>query len=216
MATIRIPSALRTLTGGNADVSVSAATVRDALAELERKHPGIAAKVLDGTGSVKPYIRIYVRSEDIGAQSGLDTNVDDRDEKSLDALTELFAELGRHRDLADLYLRRAEAASSGETAAPYRLALARLYRKELSDTGQAVDQLESIVQDVPWHKEAIQELEDLVGDEEHKARVVEILRPLYERADDWRKPFPGWPGTRYEAKALAAGRRPTYLEFSRA
>lgn len=37
-----------------------------------------------------------------------------------------------------------------------------------------------------------------------------------ERADDWRKPFPGWPGTRYEAKALAAGRRPTYLEFMRA
>lgn len=36
-----------------------------------------------------------------------------------------------------------------------------------------------------------------------------------ERADDWRKPFPGWPGTRYEAKALAAGRKPTYLEFRR-
>ena len=25
------------------------------------------------------------------------------------------------------------------------------------------------------------------------------------RADDWRRPYPGWPGTRYEAKALAAG-----------
>jgi tRNA (guanine-N7-)-methyltransferase len=36
-----------------------------------------------------------------------------------------------------------------------------------------------------------------------------------ERAADWRNPFPGWPGTRYEAKALAAGRRPTYLEFRR-
>lgn len=114
-------------------------------------------------------------------------DVDDRDEKSLDALTELYSELGRHRDLADLYLRRAEAASSGETAAPYRLALARLYRKELSDTGQAVDQLEAIVTDVPWHKEAIGELEALIQDDEHKARVVEILRPLYERADDWRR-----------------------------
>lgn len=114
-------------------------------------------------------------------------DVDDRDEKSLDALTELYGELGRHRDLADLYLRRAEAASSGETAAPYRLALARLHRGELADTGQAIDQLEAIVTDVPWHKEAIQELEDLIRDEEHKARVVEILRPLYERADDWRR-----------------------------
>jgi tRNA (guanine-N7-)-methyltransferase len=35
------------------------------------------------------------------------------------------------------------------------------------------------------------------------------------RADDWRKPYPGWPGTRYEAKALAAGRVPAYLEFRR-
>jgi len=37
-----------------------------------------------------------------------------------------------------------------------------------------------------------------------------------ERADDWRRPFPGWPGTRYERKALAAGRRPAYLAFRRA
>jgi tRNA (guanine-N7-)-methyltransferase len=36
-----------------------------------------------------------------------------------------------------------------------------------------------------------------------------------ERADDWRRPFPGWRGTRYEEKALAAGRKPAYLEFRR-
>ena len=36
-----------------------------------------------------------------------------------------------------------------------------------------------------------------------------------EKADDWRLPFPGWPGTRYEAKALAAGRRPAYLAIVR-
>ncbi len=36
-----------------------------------------------------------------------------------------------------------------------------------------------------------------------------------ERADDWRKPFPRWPGTRYEAKAITAGRRSTYLSFGR-
>jgi tRNA (guanine-N7-)-methyltransferase len=36
------------------------------------------------------------------------------------------------------------------------------------------------------------------------------------RADDWRKPFEGWSGTRYEAKALREGRVPTYLTFQRA
>ena len=34
-------------------------------------------------------------------------------------------------------------------------------------------------------------------------------------ADDWRKPYEGWPGTRYEAKALREGRTPAYLTFIR-
>ncbi|MEZ5926174.1 MAG: tRNA (guanosine(46)-N(7))-methyltransferase TrmB [Hyphomicrobiaceae bacterium] len=33
--------------------------------------------------------------------------------------------------------------------------------------------------------------------------------------EDWRRPFPDWPGTRYERKAVAAGRRPIYLTFRR-
>lgn len=36
-----------------------------------------------------------------------------------------------------------------------------------------------------------------------------------ERPADWRCPWPGWPGTRYEKKALAEGRVPAYLRFVR-
>jgi tRNA (guanine-N7-)-methyltransferase len=36
-----------------------------------------------------------------------------------------------------------------------------------------------------------------------------------ERADDWRKPWPGFSGTRYEAKAKREGRMPCYLVFRR-
>ncbi len=36
---------------------------------------------------------------------------------------------------------------------------------------------------------------------------------IAQSADDWRKPFPGWPGTRYEVKALGQHRRPAYLTF---
>ena len=80
MATFRIPSALRTLTGGASDVEVDATTVREALVELDRKHPGIAARVLDQAAALKPFIRIFVGAEDIGALAGLDTKVDARDE----------------------------------------------------------------------------------------------------------------------------------------
>jgi ubiquinone/menaquinone biosynthesis C-methylase UbiE len=49
------------------------------------------------------------------------------------------------------------------------------------------------------------------------ARVLRspAFRWTATRADDWRKPWPDWPGTRYEAKAIAQGRRPIYLTFER-
>jgi tRNA (guanine-N7-)-methyltransferase len=50
------------------------------------------------------------------------------------------------------------------------------------------------------------------------ARVLRSadFRWTAERPDDWRKPWAGWPGTRYEAKAFAEGRKPSYLTFERA
>jgi molybdopterin converting factor small subunit len=83
MPSIRVPSALRNFTGGAADIQVSGATVRDALAELDRRHPGIAAKLLQGNGTVKPFIRIFVGADDIGGLSGLETKLGDRDEVSI-------------------------------------------------------------------------------------------------------------------------------------
>jgi len=35
------------------------------------------------------------------------------------------------------------------------------------------------------------------------------------KAKDWSEPWAGWPGTRYEAKAIREGRTPCYLEFDR-
>lgn len=80
MPSIHVPGVLRNLTGGNADVTVAASTVRDALAALDQQHPGIAARVLDAAGAVKPFIRIFVGSDDITTLTGLDTPVTERDE----------------------------------------------------------------------------------------------------------------------------------------
>jgi molybdopterin converting factor small subunit len=79
MPSIRVPTALRSFTAGASDIEVAATTVRDALAELERRHPGISAKVLDN-GTVKPFIRIFVGPDDIGGLSGLETPLAERDE----------------------------------------------------------------------------------------------------------------------------------------
>jgi tRNA (guanine-N7-)-methyltransferase len=50
--------------------------------------------------------------------------------------------------------------------------------------------------------------------------LVRLIRsPDFEwsaqRADDWRRPWPGFAPTRYEAKAVRAGRVPCYLRFRR-
>ncbi|MFS8042662.1 tRNA (guanine(46)-N(7))-methyltransferase TrmB [Xanthobacter sp. AM33] len=49
-----------------------------------------------------------------------------------------------------------------------------------------------------------------------EVRAHGAFRWTAERADDWRRPYPHWPGTRYEAKAIEDGRIPTYLTFERA
>ena len=46
-------------------------------------------------------------------------------------------------------------------------------------------------------------------------QAVPELEWLDDGPKDWRRPYPDWPGTRYEAKAQAAGRRPIYLTFRR-
>ncbi len=113
--------------------------------------------------------------------------VDETDPDTQDALTALYRERGRFDDLAALYERRAEQSSDANLASSFRLSLARLFDGELANTSAAIDQYEQITSAVPDHAEAIADLEKLSERPEHKARIVDILRPLYERADDWRR-----------------------------
>lgn len=56
---------------------------------------------------------------------------------------------------------------------------------------------------------------DYVGWTLNEVRAHGAFRWTASQADDWRRPYPSWPGTRYEAKAMEAGRVPTYLTFER-
>ena len=48
-----------------------------------------------------------------------------------------------------------------------------------------------------------------------RALRADDFRWIVEGPDDWRKPYEGWPGTRYEAKAIREGRVPSYLRMKR-
>lgn len=83
MATVRIPTPLRKLTDGKDEVAVQGATVRAALDDLERLHPGIRARICDDAGGIKKFINLFANDEDIRGLQDLDTPLRDSDELSI-------------------------------------------------------------------------------------------------------------------------------------
>ncbi len=75
---IEIPTPMRDQTDGKGVVEVTATTVRDALAELVRLHPGIESKLFD-QGKLRPYINVFVNDEDIRYLDELGTAVKEGD-----------------------------------------------------------------------------------------------------------------------------------------
>lgn len=80
--TVRIPTPLRSLTGGEEAVKISGATVRDVIEGLEKAHPGMKDRLLDDKG-VRRFVNIYVGEEDIRFLDGLDTALSSGQEISI-------------------------------------------------------------------------------------------------------------------------------------
>jgi len=76
-ASVRIPTILRSYTGGSSEVSADGGTLAEVLDSLEANHPGILARVLDDTGALRRFVNVYVGDEDVRFSGGLDTAVAD-------------------------------------------------------------------------------------------------------------------------------------------
>jgi molybdopterin synthase sulfur carrier subunit len=74
---VRMPSQLRSLTGGASEVVVGAGTVREVIAALEIAHPGVQPRLLDEQGALRRFVNIFVADEDVRFLDGLDTRVAD-------------------------------------------------------------------------------------------------------------------------------------------
>ncbi|GAA0946380.1 MoaD/ThiS family protein [Nonomuraea longicatena] len=70
---VRIPTILRTYTGGNAEVSGEGSTLREVLQKLDADYPGIGARILDESGKIRRFVNVYVGQEDVRFADGLDT-----------------------------------------------------------------------------------------------------------------------------------------------
>jgi molybdopterin synthase sulfur carrier subunit len=70
---VHVPSELRKYCSGAADLPVTAATVRAALDELERKHPSLYPNICDETGAVRRHLNVFVNSSHVRDLQSLDT-----------------------------------------------------------------------------------------------------------------------------------------------
>ncbi len=75
---VRIPTILRTYTGGEKAVTADGASLSALIDDLESNHPGIKERLVEGE-DVRKFINVYVNDEDVRFTGGLKTPVDDGD-----------------------------------------------------------------------------------------------------------------------------------------
>lgn len=75
--TVRVPTILRPLTGGAAEVTAEGTTLAEVLDALESDHAGIRARVLDEDGKLRRFVNVYVNDDDVRFSEGLATPTPD-------------------------------------------------------------------------------------------------------------------------------------------
>ena len=78
--TVRIPTILRSYTGGASEVSVEAeqSNLAGVLVALESQAPGISGRILDEEGHLRRFVNIFIDDEDVRYLNGLETEIPER------------------------------------------------------------------------------------------------------------------------------------------
>jgi molybdopterin synthase sulfur carrier subunit len=80
---VRIPTPLRKLTNNEEVVEINAATIGEAIVELQTRFPGIQERLVDDRGEVRRFVNVYLNEEDIRFLQGRATALKDGDEISI-------------------------------------------------------------------------------------------------------------------------------------
>lgn len=75
---VRIPTILRTYTGGEKSVEGKGATLSDLVEDLDARFPGLRDRLIDD-GGLRRFVNIYLNDEDVRFLDGLDTKIADGD-----------------------------------------------------------------------------------------------------------------------------------------
>ncbi|MFY1678535.1 MULTISPECIES: MoaD/ThiS family protein [unclassified Streptomyces] len=75
---VRIPTILRQYTDDRKAVEGTGDTLAELLADLETRHPGIRARIVDGE-RLRRFVNVYVNDEDVRFLDGIETKLSDGD-----------------------------------------------------------------------------------------------------------------------------------------
>ena len=70
---VRIPTILRTYTGGESEVSATGATVAEILDDLDANFAGIKGRIVDEDGKLRRFVNVYVNNDDVRFEQDLAT-----------------------------------------------------------------------------------------------------------------------------------------------
>ena len=76
---VRIPTILRTYTGGDKAVSGAGATLTALLDDLDSRHTGLRGRLVTDEGALHRFVNVYVNDEDVRFLGGLETPLKDGD-----------------------------------------------------------------------------------------------------------------------------------------
>jgi molybdopterin converting factor small subunit len=74
---VRIPTILRTYTGGESEVTANGANLAEVLDDLDTRYAGIKARILDDQGSIRRFVNVYVGNDDVRFLDALATPTPD-------------------------------------------------------------------------------------------------------------------------------------------
>ena len=81
--TVKLPTQLRDAAGGATAAQVDGGTVGEALSNLYEQHGELRERIADGDGSLRRFVNVYLKGEDIRFLEGLETPVADGDEVTI-------------------------------------------------------------------------------------------------------------------------------------
>jgi len=74
---VRIPTILRTYTGGESEVSAEGDTLSAVLDDLDSSYSGIKGRILDEAGQLRRFVNVYVGNDDVRFLDDLQTATPD-------------------------------------------------------------------------------------------------------------------------------------------